>query len=77
MRQQVYPLDCLNPNDLPPLARLMAGSAAGLTSVLFTYPLDYVHSRITYQVQMTRYSGITDTISQTVKEAGVKGLYRQ
>jgi hypothetical protein len=75
--QQLYPLSCESSRDLPPLARLMAGSAAGLTSVLFTYPLDYVHSRITYQVKLTRYKGVVDTIRQTVSEAGVRGLYRQ
>lgn len=55
----------------------MAGSAAGLTSVFFTYPLDYVHSRITYQVKITRYKGVLDTIRLTVQEAGIQGLYRQ
>ena len=59
------------------MARLLAGSAAGLTSVLFTYPLDYVHSRITYQVKLTRYKGVTDTIQQTMAEkTGIRGLYR-
>jgi solute carrier family 25 protein 16 len=75
-RQQIYPLSCRSSTDLPPLARLMAGSAAGLTSVLFTYPLDYVHSRITYQVKMTRYTGIADTIRQTIQQDGFRGLYR-
>lgn len=75
-KQQLIPVSCESSSDLPPIARLLCGSAAGLTSVLFTYPLDYVHSRITYQVKMTRYSGIVDTIRQTVQEAGVRGLYR-
>lgn len=50
---------------------------AGLTSVFFTYPLDYVHSRIAYQVKSQKYRGIRDTIALTMEEAGVKGLYRQ
>jgi len=75
-RQQLYPLSCQSSTDLPPVPRLLAGSAAGLTSVLFTYPLDYVHSRIAYQVRLTRYTGIADTIAHTIKEAGVRGLYR-
>ena len=76
IRQQLIPLDCSSSADLPPVARLLAGSAAGLTSVLFTYPLDYVHSRITYQVKLTRYKGIGDTIAQTIREGGIRGLYR-
>jgi solute carrier family 25 protein 16 len=47
---------------------LIAGSLAGMTSVTFTYPLDYVHSRISYQVKSQRYKGIFDTISQTIRE---------
>lgn len=75
--QQMYPFQCASETDLPPVIRLLAGSAAGLTSVFFTYPLDYVHSRIAYQVKETRYKGVLDTLRLTVQEAGIKGLYRQ
>ena len=47
---------------------VVAGSMAGTTSVLFTYPLDYVHSRITYQVKIARYRGIWQTIRSTMQE---------
>jgi hypothetical protein len=76
-KQSYYPLHSTSPNDVPPVIRLLAGSMAGLTSVFFTYPLDYVHSRLTYQVKRTRYKGIADTIRLTREEAGIRGLYRQ
>jgi hypothetical protein len=69
-------MPCRSTSELPPLARILCGSAAGLTSVFFTYPLDYVHSRITYQVKSARYKGVPDTIRLTLEESGVRGLYR-
>ena len=50
------------------LISVVAGSMAGTTSVFFTYPLDYVHSRITYQVKIARYRGIIQTIRSTLQE---------
>ena len=50
------------------LVSVVAGSMAGTTSVFFTYPLDYVHSRITYQVKIARYRGIAQTIRSTLQE---------
>ena len=47
---------------------VLAGGLAGSTSVAFTYPLDYVHSRITYQVRISRYRGIVQTIRSTLQE---------
>ena len=47
---------------------VVAGGMAGTTSVFFTYPLDYVHSRITYQVKIARYRGIVQTIRSTLQE---------
>lgn len=59
------------------MRRLLAGSLAGATSVTLTYPLDYVHSRMTYQHKQNRYTNIWQTILLTMKEeGGVKGLYR-
>lgn len=50
------------------MTSVLAGSAAGATSVFFTYPLDYVHSRIAYQVKISRYKGILQTIQSTIHE---------
>lgn len=72
-----------------PVLDLVAGSFAGGTAVLFTYPLDLVRTKLAYQVvgpsslnaQATLkseriYKGILDCFSKTYKEAGIRGLYR-
>ncbi|XP_051150113.1 mitochondrial carrier protein CoAc2 [Andrographis paniculata] len=72
-----------------PVLDLIAGSFAGGTAVLFTYPLDLVRTRLAYQVVESSktsvkshasrelvYRGILDCFSQIYKEAGVRGLYR-
>ncbi|KAM3712892.1 hypothetical protein ACB098_01G215900 [Castanea mollissima] len=72
-----------------PVLDLVAGSFAGGTAVLFTYPLDLVRTKLAYQVvgssklnaQMLIknelvYKGILDCFSKTYKEAGIRGLYR-
>ncbi|XP_073153278.1 mitochondrial carrier protein CoAc2 isoform X1 [Henckelia pumila] len=72
-----------------PVLDLVAGSFAGGTAVLFTYPLDLVRTKLAYQVvePLKRsveghalgesvYKGIRDCFSKTYKEAGVRGLYR-
>lgn len=58
--------------------RLMAGSMAGMTAVIFTYPLDVVRARLAFQVKGDhRYTGIINAF-QTIylKEGGVSGFYR-
>ncbi|CAO2842119.1 unnamed protein product [Amaranthus hypochondriacus] len=72
-----------------PVLDLLAGSFAGGTAVLFTYPLDLVRTKLAYQVvgpanlngkglvgNEELYRGIRDCFSKTYKESGVKGLYR-
>ncbi|CAN8325984.1 unnamed protein product [Cochlearia groenlandica] len=74
-----------------PLLDLLAGSFAGGTAVLFTYPLDLVRTKLAYQVvgstkaqakatviplEQIVYRGITDCFSRTYKESGFRGLYR-
>ncbi|KAH0706901.1 graves disease carrier protein homolog [Solanum tuberosum] len=72
-----------------PILDLVAGSFAGGTAVLFTYPLDLVRTKLAYQVVGSQklniqglvtgeqvYKGIKDCFSKTYKEAGIKGLYR-
>ncbi|XP_023678316.1 solute carrier family 25 member 16 [Paramormyrops kingsleyae] len=58
--------------------RLMAGSMAGMTAVICTYPLDVVRARLAFQVKGEhQYTGIFNTF-QTIyrKEGGVSGFYR-
>ncbi|KAG9153785.1 hypothetical protein Leryth_005911 [Lithospermum erythrorhizon] len=72
-----------------PILDLIAGSFAGGTAVLFTYPLDLVRTKLAYQVVGTSklnvkqllqteqaYKGILDCFSKTYREAGTRGLYR-
>ncbi|KAG7541426.1 Mitochondrial substrate/solute carrier [Arabidopsis thaliana x Arabidopsis arenosa] len=72
-----------------PLLDLVAGSFAGGTAVLFTYPLDLVRTKLAYQVvgsakaqvksipvEQIIYRGITDCFSRTYRESGFRGLYR-
>uniref|UniRef100_A0A673AVV1 Solute carrier family 25 member 16 n=2 Tax=Sphaeramia orbicularis TaxID=375764 RepID=A0A673AVV1_9TELE len=58
--------------------RLMAGSMAGMTAVICTYPLDMVRARLAFQVKGEhRYTGIANAF-QTIylKEGGMLGFYR-
>ncbi|CAH2322033.1 graves disease carrier [Pelobates cultripes] len=58
--------------------RLMAGSMAGITAVIFTYPLDMVRARLAFQVKGEhRYNGIIHAFKIIyTKEGGLPGFYR-
>ncbi|GBO04757.1 Graves disease carrier, partial [Araneus ventricosus] len=55
-----------------------AGSLAGITSVMMTYPLDIARARLAFQVTGEHvYSGIYDTLSCMFRtEGGVRALYK-
>ncbi|KAM9977187.1 hypothetical protein ACTFIR_011045 [Dictyostelium discoideum] len=55
---------------------LFVGGAAGVTSLLCTYPLDLIRSRLTVQVFGNKYNGIADTCKMIIREEGVAGLYK-
>lgn len=75
-----------------PIIDLLAGSAAGGTAVLCTYPLDLARTKLAYQVvdkkasfrnstrgvpgQHPAYSGVKDVLRSVYKEGGVWALYR-
>lgn len=63
---------------LSPMKKLIGGSTAGVVSVLFTYPLDFVRARLTVQggLSSTQYSGIMDALRGTYRTEGVRGMYR-
>ncbi|XP_056291184.1 graves disease carrier protein [Pseudoliparis swirei] len=58
--------------------RLLAGSMAGMTAVIFTYPLDVIRARLAFQVTGEhRYTGIANAFHTIyLKEGGVSGFYR-
>eukprot|EP01018_Ginkgo_biloba_P032679 Gb_01696 [translate_table: standard] len=75
-----------------PIVDLLAGSVAGGTAVLCTYPLDLARTRLAYQVRgsyttvldnsiksvrlQPTYSGIMDVFTKVYREGGLRGLYR-
>ncbi|XP_040035106.1 solute carrier family 25 member 16 [Gasterosteus aculeatus] len=58
--------------------RLMAGSMAGMTAVICTYPLDVIRVRLAFQVTGEHgYTGIANAFHTIyLKEGGISGFYR-
>ncbi|XP_076599281.1 solute carrier family 25 member 16 isoform X2 [Chaetodon auriga] len=58
--------------------RLVAGSMAGMTAVICTYPLDVIRARLAFQVTgHHRYTGIANAFHTVyLKEGGVLGFYK-
>ncbi|CAN6250864.1 unnamed protein product [Urochloa humidicola] len=72
-----------------PVLDLMAGSIAGGTAVICTYPLDLIRTKLAYQVKGAVsvgfreckpseqvYKGIMDCVKTIYRQNGLKGLYR-
>lgn len=59
---------------------LASGGAAGATSLMFVYPLDFARTRLGADVGRSgserQYKGLVDCLSKTVKSDGPIGLYR-
>ncbi|KAM9761390.1 mitochondrial coenzyme A transporter SLC25A42-like [Menidia menidia] len=60
---------------LPPLPRFLAGSLAGTTAVMLTYPLDMVRARMAVTAR-EMYSNIMHVFVRISQDEGVKTLYR-
>ncbi|XP_035278515.1 mitochondrial coenzyme A transporter SLC25A42 [Anguilla anguilla] len=60
---------------LPPLPRLLAGSLAGTTAAMMTYPLDMVRARMAVTPK-EMYSNIMHVFVRISREEGLKTLYR-
>uniref|UniRef100_A0A1B6LWF8 Graves disease carrier protein n=1 Tax=Graphocephala atropunctata TaxID=36148 RepID=A0A1B6LWF8_9HEMI len=60
------------------IGKFLAGSGAGVTAVLFTYPLDTIRARLAFQVTGEHvYTGIVHTgVCMYQQEGGVRALYR-
>ncbi|XP_041659475.1 mitochondrial coenzyme A transporter SLC25A42-like [Cheilinus undulatus] len=60
---------------LPPLQRFLAGSMAGTTASMLTYPLDMVRARMAVTPK-EMYSNILHVFVRISREEGMKTLYR-
>jgi len=61
------------------LGNLASGGAAGATSLLFVYPLDFARTRLAADVgkgKSRMYTGLVNCISTIYKADGAKGLYQ-
>jgi len=61
------------------LGNLASGGAAGATSLLFVYPLDFARTRLAADVGIggkRQFSGLGNCIATIHKQDGLKGLYR-
>ncbi|XP_068605267.1 mitochondrial coenzyme A transporter SLC25A42 [Brachionichthys hirsutus] len=60
---------------LPPIPRFLAGSMAGTTAAMLTYPLDMVRARMAVTPK-EMYSNILNVFVRISREEGLKTLYR-
>lgn len=60
---------------LPPFPRFLAGSLAGTTAAMLTYPLDLVRARMAVTAK-EMYSNIIHVFIRISQEEGVRTLYR-
>jgi len=63
-----------NDKNLTPLRRLLAGSLAGATSVVVTYPLDLMRARMA--VQYAAQGGIRHNFRDLYQREGFSGMYK-
>jgi len=63
--------------DLTPLNRLNAGAMAGIVSVVVTYPLDLIRTRLSVQSPtQIKYKGIAHAWKMIVREEGFFALFK-
>jgi len=63
--------------ELSPVQNLYAGSLAGITCVIVTYPLDIIRTRLSVQsIDNIKYKGITHGLGIMVKQEGIFSLYK-
>lgn len=69
-----------DPQALPVLSKLLAGSFSGVTMTLVTYPLDLARTRVTADMAAKEsdrnFIGLTDCLKQTVRTEGTAALYK-
>ena len=55
---------------------IIAGGITGGIEICITYPTEYVKTQLQLDEKVGKYKGIADCAKQTVREKGVRGLYR-
>jgi hypothetical protein len=61
----------------PTSASFLAGGMAGMTATATTYPLDLARGRISGKVAVDKaYTSVYHTIRLTVRDEGIRGLYK-
>jgi solute carrier family 25 (adenine nucleotide translocator) protein 4/5/6/31 len=58
---------------------MASGGAAGATSLMFVYPLDFGRTRLAVDVgsgKSREFTGLMDCLTKTYKSDGIYGLYR-
>jgi solute carrier family 25 (adenine nucleotide translocator) protein 4/5/6/31 len=62
------------------LGNLASGGAAGATSLMFVYPLDFARTRLAADVgkgpESRQFNGLVDCLGKIYKSDGLNGLYR-
>merc|ERR1719174_3521515 len=64
------------------MGNLASGGAAGATSLLFVYSLDYARTRLANDAKSSKkggerqFNGLIDVYKKTLKSDGIQGLYR-
>jgi len=61
------------------LGNMASGGAAGATSLLFVYPLDFARTRLAMDVKKgsdREFNGLVDCLAKVAKSDGPQGLYR-
>jgi solute carrier family 25 phosphate transporter 23/24/25/41 len=69
-------LSQLSDHKLGIVGRLCCSGAAGITSVIVSYPLDVIRCRLSAQHEIVQYKGIVDAFRQIYRAEGIRGLYR-
>ena len=58
------------------LKGIIAGGITGGIEICITYPTEYVKTQLQLDEKLGKYKGIVDCTKQTVRERGIRGLYR-
>ena len=58
------------------LKGIIAGGITGGIEICITYPTEYIKTQLQLDEKVGKYKGIADCAKQTVKQNGIRGLYR-